>query len=87
MVSSILTQKISKNDKMVLHPIVHLSEKMSPAEYNYSIGNKELLAIVVCINKWHMYLHTLPTLLTILTEHNNLDPFKTKTLLNHWQIY
>ena len=34
-----------------LYPVEFLSEKMSPAEYNYGIGNKELLAIIVCLEK------------------------------------
>ena len=50
-VSGILSQKIPENGKTVLHPIAYLSEKMSPAECNYGIGDKELLAIVVCLDK------------------------------------
>ena len=70
---------------MILYLIAYLSEKMSPTEYNYRISNKVLLAIVVCFDKWYMYLHTLPKPFAILTDYYNLESFKTNTLLNHWQ--
>ena len=81
-VSGILSQKHLENDKIVLHPVVYLSEKMSPAECNYGIGDKELLAIVASLEKWHIYLHVLPKPFTIYTDHHNLQTFSTKALLN-----
>jgi hypothetical protein len=35
-----------KNKHNVLHLVVFISKKYNPAEYNYEIYNKELLAIV-----------------------------------------
>jgi len=58
--SRILSQKHVENDKLVLHPLAFISEKMSPAECNYGIDDKELLAIIKALDKWHMYLHQLP---------------------------
>ena len=66
-----------------MHPVAFLSEKMSPAECNYGIGDKELLAIIACLEKWHMYLHGVPFL--IYTNHHNLQNFGTKALLNRRQ--
>ena len=66
-----------------LYPIAFLSEKMSPDECNYGIGDKELLAIIACLRKWHMYLHGIPFL--IYTDHHNFENFGTKALLNRWQ--
>ena len=66
-----------------MHPVAFLSEKMSPAECNYGIGDKELLAILACLEKWHMYLHGVPFL--IYTDHHNLQNFVTKALLNRRQ--
>ena len=60
-------------------------EKMSPAECNYGIGNKELLAIVIDLEKWHIYLHQLPHMFTIIIDHYNLQTFSTKALLCHRQ--
>jgi len=58
--SGILSQKHLENNKLVLHSVAFISEKMTPAEYNYGIGDKELLAIINALEKWHIYLHQLP---------------------------
>ena len=70
---------------MTLHPVAFMSQKMSPAECNYGIGDKELLAIVVALEKWHIYLHQLPHAFTIMTDHHNLQTFSTKALLSRCQ--
>ena len=54
---------------------------MSPAECNYGIGDKELLAIINALEKWHIYLHALPRPFLVLTDHHNLQTFRTKQLL------
>ena len=70
---------------MVLHPVAYISEKMSPAECNYGIGDKELLAIINALEKWHIYLHCLSWAFTILTDHHNLQTFTKKSLLSRQQ--
>ncbi len=62
-----------------------MSEKMSPAECNYGIGDKELLAIISSLEKWHIYLYQLPRPFTVLTDHHNLQTFTTKSLLSRRQ--
>ena len=86
-VSSILSQKHLHHDtrKQVLHPVAFMSETMTPAECNYGIGNKELLAIIIALEKWHIYLHQLPCTFMILTDHHNLQTFTSKALLSHRQ--
>jgi hypothetical protein len=42
-----------KDDKGKLHPVAFLSKSMAPAEQNYDIFNKELLAIVQAFKEWH----------------------------------
>ena len=64
----------------ILHPFAFLSEKITPTECNYGIGDKELLAIITCLEKWHMYLHGTP--FTIYNYHHNLQNLGTKALLN-----
>jgi len=83
--SGILSQKHPENGKLVLHPVAFISEKMMPAKCNYGIGDKELLAIINALEKWHIYLHLLPRLFTILTDHHNLQTFTTKALLSRRQ--
>jgi len=83
--SGILSQKHLENNKLVLHPVAFISEKITPAEYNYAIEDKELLAIINAVEKWHIYLHQLPRPFTILTDDHNLQTFTTKTLLSYRQ--
>jgi len=80
--SGILSQKHLENNKLVLHPVTFISEKMTPAECNYGIGDKELLAIINALEKWHIYLHQLPRPFTILTDHHNFQTFTMKALLS-----
>ena len=85
MVSDVLSQRHlnPESGKSTLHPVVYLSQKITSAECNYGIGNKELLAIMACWEKWHMYLHGIK--FTIFTDHHNLQNFATKALLNQRQ--
>ena len=86
-VSGILSQKHPhpETGKLILHPVAFMSEKMSPAECNYGIGDKELLAIISSLQKWHIYLQQLPRRFTIFTDHYNLQTFTTKSLLSRRQ--
>lgn len=85
-VSGILSQKFPDGDKHVLHPICYFSKKMSPAECNYGIGDKELLAIVLCFEEWHQYLEGSKYPVQVLTDHLNLQSFMTKMALNRRQV-
>ena len=38
------------------HPVVFISQVMSPAELNYDIYDKELLAIMYALNEWQPHL-------------------------------
>ena len=57
--SGILSQRhpdSAKPDSLgTLHPVAFLSEKMYLAECNYGIGDKELLAMIACLEKWHIH--------------------------------
>ena len=46
--------QIGKDGK--LHPVAFYSKKMSPAEMNYDIYNKEFLAVVTAFQEWKVYL-------------------------------
>ena len=43
---------IQYNSNGILHPCAFFSKKNDPAECNYKIYNKELLAIVKCLKEW-----------------------------------
>ncbi|HLO99762.1 MAG TPA: reverse transcriptase domain-containing protein [Fimbriimonas sp.] len=83
--SGILSQRFPERDKLVLHPVAFFSKKMSPAECNYGIGDKELLAIVQAFEEWHIYLHGLESPVLVYTDHHNLETFRTKRMLNRRQ--
>ena len=67
------------------HPIAYHSRKMSPAEQNYDIHDKELLAIVECLDQWRVYAEGAPGL-NIYTDHKNLVSFTTTKVLNRRQV-
>ncbi|KAJ1598432.1 hypothetical protein NDA14_000399 [Ustilago hordei] len=60
------------------HPVAFYSRKMSPAEKNYEIHDKELLAVVACLTQWRHMLAGLPRQLVILTDHEALKYFKSQ---------
>ena len=53
-------------------PIAFLSRTMQPAERNYEIYDKELLAIVEALIKWRQYLLDAVETFEIWTDHENL---------------
>ncbi|KAJ1598354.1 hypothetical protein NDA14_006133 [Ustilago hordei] len=54
------------------------TRKMSSAEKNYEIHDKELLAVVACLTQWQHMLAGLPSQLVILTDHEALKYFKSQ---------
>jgi hypothetical protein len=67
------------------HPIAFRSKKMTPAECNYEIHDKELLAIIQAFQDWRQYLEGARHTVRVLTDHKNLEYFKTKKQLNDRQ--
>ena len=65
----------NKNSKLYL--IVFFFQKLAPAELNYEIYNKELLAIVRYFKQWCLKLKGLLFLIYILIDHKNLQYFMT----------
>ncbi len=50
------------------HPIAYYSRKLSPAEQNYTIYDKEMLAVVAAIQEWRNYLEGSNQPFTIITD-------------------
>ena len=65
----------------IWHPVAYISRKLSPAEQNYDIYNKELLAIVAALETWRVYAEGSPDL-TIFTDYKNLLHFTIIKQLN-----
>ena len=74
------------NDEGVLQPVAYFSKKNLPAECNYPIHDKELLAIIRCLNEWDAELRGVKDSFQILTDHRNLEHFMKARLLNERQM-
>lgn len=68
-----------------LRPIAYRSRKMDPAELNYEIHDKEMLAIVDTFKDWRHLLQDSKHPITVFTDHKNLEYFTTTKLLNRRQ--
>ncbi|KAK3535068.1 hypothetical protein QTP70_003033 [Hemibagrus guttatus] len=55
-----------------LHPCAFFSQKLSPAEVNYDIGNQELLTIKLALEEWRHWLEGAKHPFIVLTDHKNL---------------
>lgn len=66
-------------------PVAYYSKKHSPTEANYPIHDKELLAIVRCVEAWEPELHMVKHF-TILTDHKNLKYFYAEKRLSERQV-
>ena len=53
-VGAILSQMSAGDNK--LHPCAYLSRKLSSAERNYNVGNRELLAVKIALEEWRHWL-------------------------------
>lgn len=69
-----------------LHPVAFFSRKMSPAESNYEIYDKELLAIRMALEEWRHHLEGAQHKVLIYTDHKNLEYFTTTRHLTQRQI-
>lgn len=68
-------------------PVAFLSKAFTVTEWNYKIYNKELLAIMLALNKWRHYLMGAFQDFEIWTNHQNLQYFQKPQKLNHWQAH
>ncbi|KAH0604570.1 uncharacterized protein H6S33_006947 [Morchella sextelata] len=80
--AAVLSQK---DDQGILHPVAFYSHKMRPAECNYDIYDKELLAIVCAFEEWRKYLEPSNQEITVYCDHKNLEHFMSTRILNRRQ--
>jgi hypothetical protein len=80
-ISGCLTQIVDK--KRVL--ITYYSRKLSLAEQNYNIYDKELLAVVVSLEHFRIYAIGVRNL-TVYIDYKNLTTFLTTKVLNRRQV-
>ena len=58
----------------VTHPCAYFSKKNTPAECNYPIYDKELLAVVRCMEAWDAELRLVEKFM-VITDYKNLEYF------------
>jgi len=81
-IAGILSQKFEDGK---LHPIGFASRKLNPAELNYDVYNKEMLAVVYYFKFWRHFLEGAEIKTRVLSDHQNLVYFKTAVTLNRRQ--
>lgn len=82
-VGAILSQWFG--DKPKRHPVAFFSWKLSPAEHNHDMGNRELLAVKLALEEWWHWLEGATHSFVIFTDHKNLEYLRTAKRLTHHQ--
>lgn len=66
----------------MLHPVAFFSQKHLPAERNYPVHDKELLAIIKALKHWRRYLEGTTETIQIHTDHKSLLYFTQSKLVS-----
>ena len=66
-------------------PVAFISKSLSDIEQNYEIHDKEMLAVVRCLEAWKHFLEGAVEKFEIWTDHKNLEYFM-KVLLRHTNV-
>jgi hypothetical protein len=76
----------SQEHEGVLHPVAFYSRSLTPAERNYHVHDKELLAIVEALQHWRHYTVYSKEKTRIFTDHKNLLYFTNRQRWNARQM-
>jgi hypothetical protein len=78
------TTTLAQWRKPVLHPIAYYLVTFTPTEWNYDIYDRELLTIIKALAHWRQYLGWMKVPFTIITDHANLQHWKSLQNLVQW---
>ena len=85
---AVLTQLDANGNR---HPVLFISKTLSPAEQNYEIYNRELLAIIRVLEEWRHYVQGSPHMTVVLSDHKNWTYYQEAKKLNRrqarWSLY
>ena len=88
-VGAILSQR--QGTKAQLHPVAFFSRKLSTAEKNYDVGDRELLAIKSALEEWRYLLEGAAHPILIFTDHKNLEYLRSAKRLRprqaRWALF
>ena len=79
----VLSMKYSDN---MWKPVAFISKSLSDTKRNYEIYNKEILAIIRCLEEWRHFLEGTVIKFKIWTDHKNLEYFIKVQKLNWKQV-
>ena len=72
-------------------PVAYISKSLNEVERNYKIHDKEILAIIWCLEAWRYFLEGAKSQFEIWTDHKNLEYFMKAQKLNRrqarWSLY
>jgi len=74
-----------RDEERCLHQVAFDSRKFQPAEINYEIHDKELLAVVDAFKHWRQYCEDATYQVQVNSDHQNLEYFMTTKVLNQCQ--
>ena len=88
-VGAVLSQRQGTKD--LIHPIAFFSRKLSSAERNYDVGDRELLAIKAALEEWRYLLEGAVHPILIFTDHKNLEYLRSAKRLRprqaRWALF
>ena len=73
---------VQKYKNGIWYLVIYYSRKLILVELNYNIYNKKLLAIVIVLKKWRVFLYKIKELFIVKTNYKNLTGFLTTKELN-----
>lgn len=88
-IGAVLSQRHGQPGK--LFPCAFFSRKLTAAEKNYDVGNKELLSMKAAIEEWRHWLEGTIHPFQVITDHKNLEYIKSAKRLNprqaRWALF
>ncbi|KAI2655957.1 Transposon Tf2-9 polyprotein [Labeo rohita] len=88
-VGAVLSQRSPLDNRV--HPCAFFSHRLSPAERNYDVGNRELLAIRLALGEWRHWLEGAALPFLVWTDHRNLANIRSAKRLNarqaRWALF
>ena len=88
-IGAILSQRSCEDNR--LHPCAFFSRKLSAAEQNYDVGNRELLAIHDALKEWRHWLEGATLPFVVMSDHKNLVYLQTAKRLSprqsRWALF
>lgn len=82
-VGAVLSQRFDPHNR--LYPCAFFSRRLTSAEKNYDVGNRELLAVKLALEEWRHWLEGAELPFLVWTDHKNLAYIQSARRLNSRQ--